>query len=627
MDASEPKRNRWLSGNIPFAGIIILIVVLAGLVVDATNVDNDNFYLDINRQDDVALKIHQNYVEEISSKDLIDNSIKGMLKILDPHTSYFEAKQYEELKIHTEGKFGGLGIQISIRDKALTVMTPIGGTPASRAGIQSGDQIIKIEGKSTAGISIDNAVKKLRGDPGSKITISIRRKGEANDIDFEIIREVIVIKSVPFAGVLDNGIGYVQLQTFSQDAGAEVEKAVRELVKKDIKGLVFDLRHNPGGLLPQAIEVAEKFLPRKSLIVSTRGRVRGQNRENYSGAQPVLPIELPLAVMVNYASASASEIVAGAIQDYDRGIVVGDTSFGKGSVQSILPLDPTHHLKLTTAFYYTPSGRCINRPENAIRGIDEEDEVVEDVSEDEGDAKSAADTATEKKKKSSIDTTKYYTRNGRLVYGSGGIIPDTVVDLKKLSLPLRALFGKDVFFQFANIEYPKLKKRKVKIEKKYTVDDVTMKSFISFLDSIKFEFQSIAEYRFKDYLFSAGLRDTVDSAGKPVTLYPELPTWNDEEKKSLITLCAKMDSLLNVESNRELTENDNDIRKYIREAMLIREFGQDNELLFRERLSDDEQLRVAIDLLKNKEHYSAFLQPEASQTSGTTVKETQKSEN
>lgn len=626
MDASGPKRNRWLSGNIPFAGIIILIVVLAGLVVDATNVDNDNFYLDINRQDDVALKIHQNYVEEISSKDLIDNAIKGMLKILDPHTSYFEAKQYEELKIHTEGKFGGLGIQISIRDKVLTVMTPISGTPASRSGIQSGDQIIKIEGKSTEGISIDNAVKKLRGDPGSKITITIRRKGESGDIDYAITREVIVIKSVPYYGVLENGMGYVQLQTFSQDAGAEVEKAVRELVKKDIKGLIFDLRHNPGGLLPQAIEVAEKFLPRKSLIVSTKGRVRGQNRENYSGAQPVLPVELPLAVMVNYASASASEIVAGAIQDYDRGIIVGDTSFGKGSVQSILPLDPTHHLKLTTAFYYTPSGRCINRPENAIRGNGNEDADDEDV-ENGDDSNSPKDSVAAGKKSSLIDTTKYYTRNGRLVYGSGGIIPDTVVDLKKLSLPLRALFGKDVFFQFANIEYPKLKKRKVKIEKGYSVDDVTMKSFISFLDSVKFEFQSIAQFRFKDYMFSAGLRDTVDTAGKAVTLYPELPEWEDQEKQLMLSLTSRMDSLLNVESRRELTQNDIDIRKYIREALLIREFGQDNELLFRERLGDDQQIQAAIHLLMEKERYTSFLNPVAAASATGSEKEKKKTDN
>jgi carboxyl-terminal processing protease len=606
MQKSEKKRSFTLLGNIPFAGVIVLVVVLAGLVVDATNVENDNFYEDIIRQDDVATKIHQNYVEEIPSKDLIDNAIKGMLRILDPHTSYFEAKQYEELKIHTEGKFGGLGIQISIRDKVLTVMTPIGGTPAARAGIQSGDQILKIEGKSTSGISIDNAVKKLRGEPGTKITITIRRKGEAKDIDYSITREIIHIKSVPFAGMLDNNIGYVQLQTFSEEAGADVEKAVKELVAKNAKGLIFDLRHNPGGLLPQAIEVAEKFLPRKSLIVSTRGRVRGQNRENYSGAQPVFPIDLPLAVLVDYASASASEIVAGAIQDYDRGVIVGDTTFGKGSVQSVLPLDPTHHLKLTTAFYYTPSGRCINRPENAIRGVDTDDEDGEDDGDGEG---GTADSTAKKQEKSKIDTATYLTKNGRVVHGSGGIIPDTLVEQKLLSLPLRSLFVKDAFFQFANLEYPKLKKRKFKIDKNFTVDEGIMKSFYAFLDSVKFDYQNIAQLRFTEFKLSAGLKDTVDSAGKPVELYPELPAWSAEEKLQLQAYMTKVDSLLRNESRRELSENEKDVQRYVREALLIREFGQDDEVLYRERLSDDAQLQAALGVLSDANRYSMLLHP------------------
>ncbi len=598
MEQTDRKSPHSLVGSIPFAGIIILVVILAGLVVDATNVESSTFYEDIIRQDEVANKIHQNYVEEISSKDLIDNGIKGMLRILDPHTSYFEAKQYEELKIHTEGKFGGLGIQISIRDKVLTVMTPIAGTPAARAGIQSGDQIVKIEGKSTAGITIDNAVKKLRGAPDTKITITIRRKGEAKDLDYTITRQIIHIKSVPFAGVIGDSIGYVQLQTFSQDAGEEVEKAIVELTKKGIKGLVFDLRHNPGGLLPQAIEVAEKFLPRKSLIVSTRGRVRGQNRENWSGAQPVYPIDLPLAVLVDYASASASEIVSGAIQDYDRGIIVGDTTFGKGSVQSILPLDATHHLKLTTAFYYTPSGRCINRPENAIRGVENNNADDDGEADDENG-----------KKSSKIDTTTYLTKNGRIVHGSGGIIPDTIVERNLLSLPLRSLFGRDVFFRFANIEYPKMKKRKVKITKEYTVDKKTLDAFYAYLDSIKFEYQSLAQLRFTEFKFSAGLKDTVDSAGNPVKLYPELPNWQDDEKQELSKLTGRIDSLLRTESKRALADNGDEIKKYLREALLIRVFGQDNNTVYREKLSDDPQLKAALSLLANKEQYAALLQP------------------
>jgi len=599
MEIQKDKKNSF--GKIPLVGVVILVVVVMGLLIDATRADSDSFYKDIVRLDNVASKIHQNYVEEVSSKDLIDNAIKGMTHILDPHTTYFEEKDYQELKIHTEGKFGGLGIQISIRDKVLTVMTPIAGTPASRAGIQSGDQILKIDGKSTAGITIDNAVGKLRGEPGTKVTITIRRNGEMKDVDYTINREIIHIKPVPFAGVISDSIGYVQLTTFSEDAGAEVEKAIRDLLKKNIKGLVFDLRHNPGGLLPQAIEVSEKFLPKKSLIVSTKGRVSGQNKESFSSSQPVVPPEMPLAVLVNYASASASEIVSGAIQDWDRGIIIGDTTFGKGSVQTLLPLDQTHTIKLTTAFYYTPSGRCINRPENSIRGNDTEEDAAE------GDSNSVDSSKTSKSK---IDTTVYKTKkNGRVVYGSGGIIPDTIVKIDIPALPVRALLVKDVFFQFANSIYPQLKKRNVKIDKDYSTDDATIKGFLKYLDSTKFTFQSLAQMRFEEFKKSSGLKDSVDSLGKKVVLYPELPKFEDSELAEMKKMVQRIDSVLVDESKRAVAGNDKEIKKFLRDAILYREYGQDHEVYYRSKLAEDTQLKAAVSLIANKSMYSSLLLP------------------
>jgi carboxyl-terminal processing protease len=594
-------------GKVPIAGVVIMMIIVAGLVVDVTKADSDNFYADIIRLDNVTQKIHQNYVEEMPSKDLIDNAIKGMLRILDPHTTYFEPKQYEELKIHTDGKFGGLGIQISIRDKVLTVMTPITGTPAFRAGIQSGDQILKIDGKSTTGISIDNAVNKLRGEPGTKVNITIRRKGEPKDNDYVITREVIRIKSVPYYGLLDSSIGYIQLSTFSQDAGSEVERAIKELMKKDLKGVVFDLRHNPGGLLPQAIEVAEKFLARKSLIVSTRGRVRGQNNEYSSGAQPVLPLDIPLVVLVDYASASASEIVSGAVQDWDRGVILGDTTFGKGSVQSILPLDQTHHLKLTTAFYYTPAGRCINRPENAVRGADADDEMGED--EGEVDSSSVSNDSSKVAKKPAVDTTAYKTKSGRIVYGGGGIVPDTIVEQKMLTLPIRALLVKDVFFQFANLQYPKMKKQKVKIDSSFQVSTALMKDFYAYLDSTKFNYQSFAQMRFSELKYGAGIADTLDSAGKKISIYPDTLTFASGELQELKKLAARMDSILAGESRRELLENEGEMKNFLREAFITREFGQDNDVYYRLKLSQDNQLKAAINLLLNKEKYVSLLKP------------------
>ncbi|MFW5784864.1 MAG: S41 family peptidase [Chitinispirillaceae bacterium] len=594
MEKTSNQPARKFFGRTPFVGMVVLIVVITGLVMDSTRADGDNFYADISRLDNVVKNVHQNYVDELDSKELVNSAIKGMMKKLDPHTAYLEEKASEELRIQTDGKFGGLGIQISIRDKVLTVMTPISGTPASRAGIQSGDQIIEIEGESTKGITVDKAVNKLRGEPGSKVRILVRRKGVPKDIEYEITREIIRINSVPFYGVLDNDIGYITLTQFSQDAGAEVEKAIKELLDRGIKGLVFDLRLNPGGLLPQAIEVSEKFLPRKSLVVSTRGRVRGQNKDFFSRSNPVLPKDIPLAVLVDYASASASEIVAGAVQDWDRGVIVGDTSFGKGSVQSILRLDATHNLKLTTALYYTPAGRCINRTENFTG--DSEDEETENAEEEAQKGETEADTST------------YRTNNGRLVYGGGGIIPDTVVKQKIPDMAIRALYGKDVFFQFANLEYVKLQKRNVKIGKDYQIDDATMKDFYDYLDSIDFSYQSVAQVKFEEFKKKSGLmEDTAETEEKNPLMEP--PKLNDSEMEQLKAAAGNIDSILEEESRRALKKNDAEIRRLVRNALLVREYGQDHEIMYRSKIKDDEQLKAAMELLSDKEIYSSFLKP------------------
>jgi carboxyl-terminal processing protease len=591
-------------------GMAVLFVIFSGLLIGGSNAgsDNDNFYADLNRMDNIALKIHQNYVEDIQVDTLIDYGITGMLRILDPHTTYFNANQYADLMMHTEGRFGGLGIQISIRDKVLTVQTPISGTPASRAGIQSGDQIIQIDGKSTAGISIDKAVSKLRGEPNTKVAITIRRKGESKDMTYTITREIITIKPVPYYGVIDDSIGYIDLATFSEDAGDAVEKAVKDLLKKNIKAMVFDLRFDPGGLLPQATAVAEKFLPRGKVIVSTRGRTPDQNHEFKSENDPVLPLSMPMAVLVNYASASASEIVTGAIQDWDRGIVVGDTSFGKGSVQSVLPIpqDPNHHIKLTTAFYYTPSGRCINRPENGVRGS-----LADDLDEeDNGATQAEIDSAKQAKMNAKKDTLRYQTASGRIVYGSGGIIPDTVVHMEIPNVVVRSLFGKDAFFQFANLEYPRLEAKNRIGKGPLVVDEEIMKDFYHYLDSIKFTYESIAQSKFDDFKkISRVMRDSADSAAKRFVIPGERPTWTEREIGDLKKSAAEIDTLLSRESKREITDNEREIRKYLTEAFLTRQYGQDDEHYWQWKLSDDPQLKTAVSFLTNGNAYAALLKP------------------
>jgi len=612
-NSPENRGQKKLFDGVPMAGIVIMIVALVGLKVDSKGAGGDNFFSDVVRMDNVATKIHQNYVEEVSSKDLVDNAIKGMTQILDPHTSYFEPKEYEDLRTQTEGKFGGLGMQISIRDKVLTVMTPISGTPAYRAGIQSGDQIIRIDGVSTRGITTDKALTKLRGEPGTEVKLLIRRRGEAQDLEYVIKRDIIHIKSVPFYGVLENDIGYVTLQQFSQEAGVEVEKAIRELLKKNIKGLVFDLRHNPGGLLPQAIEVSEKFLPKKTLVVSTRGRARNQTKEFFSNFGAVLPMDIPLVVLVDRASASASEIVAGAVQDWDRGIILGDTTFGKGSVQSILQIDATNHLKLTTAFYYTPAGRCINRPENFVRKTDDFDEEGGEEPLDIDDEK-ADSTEAAKKEKLKADTTTYRTKSGRLVFGGGGIVPDTIVQRKIPEAAIRALLLKDMFFQFANSEYVRLQKRGVKLTPSYQPDDATLKAFYAHLDSVKFTFQSIAQLHFEEFKKRSGIvEDTTLKESDKTNPYIMPPKFGDAEFKNLTATSARVDSILAEDSRQAIRRNEGEIKRLIRDALLVREFGQDNEVVFRSKLSNDEQFAAAASILHDKNAYAKLLKAQPAQ--------------
>ncbi|MDR3013070.1 MAG: S41 family peptidase [Chitinispirillales bacterium] len=603
-DKNRPDRK--LFGTVPMLGVVILVVVFVGLAVDIPGAGNaDNFFSDVTRMDNVAVKIHQNYVEEVSSKDLIDNAIKGMMQILDPHTSYFEAKEYEDLRMHTEGKFGGLGIQISIRDNILTVMTPISGTPAYRAGIQSGDQIIRIDGVSTRGITTDRAVSKLRGDPGTEVRLLIRRRGETQDMDFVITREIIHIRSVPFYGMLDNGVGYITLQQFSQEASAEVERAIKELLKKNITGLIFDLRHNPGGLLPQAIEVTEKFLPRRSLVVSTRGRMRNQNRDFYSVGGAVLPMDLPLVVLVDRSSASASEIVAGAIQDWDRGVIMGDTTFGKGSVQSILQLDAVNHIKLTTAFYYTPAGRCINRPENLVRNTGDEGAAEENGEDENGLEEGESDTEA-KKEDAPADTTVYRTKGGRTVFGGGGIVPDTVVTRRVLDAPVRALLLRDMFFQFANIEYVRLQQRGVRITPNYQPDEATIAAFYAHLDSVEFTFRSHAQVQFDEFKRKSGIVEdsTLQNNRNPYLRPPQL---SDADMDAMRGAAERVDSILAVDSRQAIKQSDAEIRRLIRNALLVRELGQDHEAVYRARLAHDEQLAAALGILSDRDAYARLL--------------------
>jgi carboxyl-terminal processing protease len=338
--------------------LLVLTLSIGGSAV-SKGTDNGATYEQLRLFTEVLSIVQSQYVDEVPPKDIIYNAIKGTLRGLDPHSSFLDPEMYREMQVETSGSFGGLGIEITLRDDILTVVAPIEGTPAYRAGIQPGDRIVKIEGISTKDMQLTDAVKRMRGKPGSKITISIVREGWTEPKDFDITREQIRVQSVK-SQELESGIEYIRLRQFQEQTAQDMEAALDKFSKGGkVQGLVLDLRNNPGGLLTSAVEVSEKFLDAGKLVVYTEGRVRAQNMRFQANARRVYT-DFPIVILVNQGSASASEIVAGALQDWGRGIVLGTQSFGKGSVQTIIPLSDGSGLRLTTAKYYTPKGRSIH---------------------------------------------------------------------------------------------------------------------------------------------------------------------------------------------------------------------------------------------------------------------------
>ena len=429
-----------------------------------------DFYNEVSRLNKVLSEVNRKYVEDVNPTELTDAALNGIRNILDPHTTVFSPKDYESLKVSMEGKFGGVGITISLRDNILTVISPLSGTPAFRLGIRAGDRIRKIDGKDTKGLSLDEAVNKLRGKIGTDVTVSIEREGVPDLMDFTITRAEIIVHAVPYYGMVTKDIGYIKLATFSDKTTSDVENALKSLQKKGMKKIILDMRYNPGGLLNQAIEISELFLKQGNLIVSTRGRT--QKTESHARKNGIVKPDVPMVVLLNQGSASAAEIVSGALQDWDRALIIGKTSFGKGSVQTIFPLDNQGNaLKLTTAFYYLPFGRCINKPENGIKGLKlmEEEYAAED-----GDEK--ADST--KKDTAKVDT--FYTNNGRMMFGSGGITPDVEVELSPMPWVVQVQERMAMYFKFAVKIRPELEKAGVKMDANWEVPDSLFTQFRDF---------------------------------------------------------------------------------------------------------------------------------------------------
>jgi len=362
--------NLSLAGKTIKAGFtrLMVVMILVGLPAQALYAEESSeepkpdTYNNLKVFSEILSLIESNYVESVGSDTIINGAIRGMVKALDPHTSYLPPASYKEMQVETTGKFGGLGIEISIRDGILTVVSPIDETPAFKVGIKAGDKIIKIEEESTLDMTLQDAVSRLRGETGSPVTITIFRESFKTPKEFTIVRAIIKVRSVVHK-IYKKDIGYIKIRSFSKNTSLDLDNALVELEKKEITKLILDLRNNPGGLLNQAVEVTDRFLNRENLIVYTKGRSEEQNMR-FTSHDKVAGVSYPLIILVNSGSASASEIVAGALQDLGRAIILGTPTFGKGSVQTIIPLSDGSALRLTTARYYTPSGRVIQ--ENGI---------------------------------------------------------------------------------------------------------------------------------------------------------------------------------------------------------------------------------------------------------------------
>ncbi len=449
---------------------ILLIFFLLAILVGHPAWEDDVWSSSIKKLDQMTSIIQENYFQEVKIDDLEIAAVKGILNTLDPHSSFLDPRNFSRLTEEYKGKYYGLGIMIQKQADRLVVITPLEGTPAWRLGIQAGDVISNINGESTKPISSYEAMQRLRGEKGTSVTITIVREGLEEPFDLTIEREEIPLHSVPYAFMLNRETGYIYIRNFSQTTTEEFEEKMKLLRSKGMKNLILDLRGNGGGTFVQSIELADEFLPKGAEIVSIKGRNRYYNRE-FKAFQSKQYEDMPLVILIDQGSASASEIVSGAVKDNDRGLIVGERSFGKGLVQTVFPLAPHAAISLTTAKYYTPSGRSIQRDYSHI----EDYLFSREVPEEEREVK--------------------YTAKGRVVLGQGGIDPDYEVSFSYKNITARLLLN-GAFFRYARQltsgETPlgsKSSWRSQMLDSDFTVDERILDDFKAYLEKLKFEYK------------------------------------------------------------------------------------------------------------------------------------------
>jgi len=526
--------------------------------------NRESLYKNIKLFNDIAFNVENRYMEDVDSKDMIRAGIRGMLSTLDPFSVLMERKSYDQLMENTSGKYQGVGMQIDVRDDTLIVVTPIEGTPAYRLGLMAGDRIIKIDGEPTEGMTTEDAAGKMRGPAGTQVVLTILRPGIPTPMDYNVDRAVIELKSVNYYGVTDDGIGYVRLNRFAETTHDELQEAFAELRKQNVKGIIFDLRSNGGGLLDEAVATANFFLPKDRLIVYTRGRDPESEQRFLSTREPVVPDE-PLVVLVNGGSASASEIVAGALQDWDRGLIMGQTTFGKGLVQQVFNIGGRNSdvaLKLTTARYFVPSGRLIQKPSHS----GPHDRAIE------------ADTADGE---DGEDKEVFYTASGRPVYGGGGIVPD--IDLPvELYEPIEMnLERQGLFFNFS-VEYVS---KHPDIPLDFEVSDALLDEFRQYIKE-------------KDFTYVTRLEVELDSLRARV---------KDEHKEALFEpALAEFEKVVEEDKADDFEVSKDYIREALKRNIIRNKYGERGvyeEVI----LKQDPAIQRALEVLRSKDEYKKLL--------------------
>ena len=541
--------------------VLILLVFTAMTAVGQNKNNNFEISKSLDIYNNVLRQLNMFYVDEINPAELNESAINAMLDGLDPYTVFIPESQIEDVKLMTTGEYGGIGALIQYSDGKSMISEPYEGFPAAKAGLIPGDVFLEINGVNVEGKMTNEVSELLKGTPGTIVKLKMQRPGEKEPFVKELKREKIKIDNIPYSTVFDNGVGYAILTQFTKDCAKELKDVIVEMKKNhELKGFILDLRGNGGGLLNEAVDIVNMFVPKNKLVVYQKGKVAEHNYNHYTQHEP-LDLDIPLVILVNEGSASASEIVSGSIQDFDRGVIVGQRTFGKGLVQNILPMSYNTQIKVTVAHYYLPSNRCIQE-------IDYSKKNKRNVT----DTLAKADTLGK----------AFHTANGRVVYEGHGIQPDVKIEPTVASTIATYLYAKNLFFRYANKFYREHKS--IKPANEFKITDAIYNDFMQFVKDEGFTFTSESEKEIKELEKIAKIEGYLDDI-QPI----------------LNQAVAKIEE----EKANDLVNNRKEIEELLKIEIASRYYYQKGKIIAT--LSDDPELAKAFEVILNQEEYKSIL--------------------